>query len=196
MKNFRMTVWGMVLVACLFVFACRSAPDMVRVKMDYTPTNVVPPPKAFPESAIFLSPVADKRKNPNQIGENTETAKTVPATTDPAQVTAFLDSALKKEFKRAGFNLVDTQGAAKKTVAISLLNLWVEEKSVYNGSLVANVVVLDKSGKKLYDENVRALASRWGTSYNETQYQKVLSDTVVEFIKTLFSNDAFLKSLS
>ena len=38
MNRFRIVIWGMVLVACLFVFACRSAPDVVRVKIgDHRP---------------------------------------------------------------------------------------------------------------------------------------------------------------
>ncbi len=195
MNQFRIVIWGMVLVACLFVFACRSAPDVVRVKMDYTPTNVLPPPKAFPETPIFIGPFEDKRKDLDQVGQNSENPKIVPAKAEPAQVISFMETAFTREFKRAKFKVVDSKNAAQRILKVSLLNLWVEEKDTFKGSIVAQVIVLDKSGKKLFDENVRALSSRWGSSYSEDEYRKVLSDTAGELIKTLFGNDAFLKSL-
>jgi hypothetical protein len=195
MKKSRMAIWGMVVMACLLVSACRTAPDVVRVKMDYTPTNVVPPPKSFPDTPIFIGSFEDKRKTPDQIGQNSENPKLVPVKVETAEVVSFMRTAVTREFKRANLNVVDSESAAKRIVNASLLNLWVEEKSTFNGSIVAEVTVRDKSGKNLYHENIRALATRWGSSYSESEYRKVLSDTIVELIKNLFSNDAFLNSL-
>lgn len=186
---------GLVLLIGLVFFGCRSAPDLVRVKMDYTPTNIVTPPKSFPQDPIFIAPVEDKRKEPDLIGQNSETAKTVPVKADPAEIRSFMAGALQKEFRKVGLNTVESEGAASRVLKVTLLNLWVEEKNTYQASLVAQVTVLDRSGKKLFDDNFRAMTQRWGSSYSETEYRKAASDTVVELLKNMFNNDAFLKSL-
>ncbi len=103
--------------------------------------------------------------------------------------------ALQKEFRKVGLNTVASEGAASRILKVTLLNLWVEEKNTYQASLVAQVIVLDKSGKKLFDDNFRAMTQRWGSSYSETEYRKAVSDGVVELLKAMFNNDAFLKSL-
>ncbi len=186
---------GLVLLIGLVFFGCRSAPDLVRVKMDYTPTNIVTPPKSFPQDPIFIAPVEDKRKEPDLIGQNSETAKTVPVKADPAEIRSFVAGALQKEFRKVGLNTVESESAASRVLKVTLLNLWVEEKNTYQASLVAQVTVLNKSGKKLFDENFRAMAQRWGSSFSETEYRKAASDTVVELLKNMFNNDTFLKSL-
>ncbi len=100
------------------------------------------------------------------------------------------------KLSQTGDLVIDSENAAKKIVKGSLLNLWVEEKNTYDASIVAEIAVFDKSGKKLYDQNLRALTTRWGRSHKEDEYRKVLSDTVGELIKNLVSNEAFLKSLN
>ena len=90
----------------MFIFlsspiGCLTTPELVQVKMDYTPTNMVVPPKDRPGSAIFISPITDKRKNPDQIGENNEKPKVVPAKASPPEVLSSMETAFKKEFARA-----------------------------------------------------------------------------------------------
>lgn len=195
MRRFSLGI-GVGLLIALAVFGCRTAPDVVRVKMDYTPTNIVTPPKSFPQTLIFMAPIEDKRKDPDLIGQNSETAKAVPVKADPAEIRLFVADAFKKEFKKVGLNVVESEAEASRILKITLLNLWVEEKNTYQSSLVAQVTVLDKSGKKLFDDSFRAMAQRWGTSYAETEYRKAISDTVVDLLKNLFNNEAFLKGLS
>ncbi len=194
MKKFSL-VLGLFLLACLAVWGCRTAPDVVRVKMDYTPTNAVLPPKSMPQTPIFII-VQDQRKNPDQLGENTEKPKVVPVKVEPSEITPFMENAFKREFKKAGLNVVDSQAAAGRILKISILNLWVDEKSTYQATAVTQAEVLDKSGQKLFGDGFRATASRWGSSYSDTEYRKAASDVVVELIKNMFSNDAFMKSLS
>lgn len=197
MKKFGPAVLAIIgLSACLLAFACQTPPSVVRVKMDYTPTNLVPPPKSFPGTSILIVSVEDQRKTPDQIGQNSEKANIVPVKAESAQVIAFVENAFKKEFKRVGFNLVDSKSQAKRILQVSILNLWVEEKSVYESSITTQVTVLDNSGMKLFQENYRAVAQRWGTSYEEEEYRKVLSDTVVDLLKKMFNDEAFMKSLS
>ena len=70
MKKFLIPIALMVLIAGLSLFACRTAPDVVRVKMDYAPTNLVVPPKTIPNSSIYIGSFEDRRKTPDQIGQN------------------------------------------------------------------------------------------------------------------------------
>ncbi len=195
MRRFSLGI-GVGLFICLALFACRTPPDLVRVKMDYTPTNVVPPPKSFPQTPIFIAPFEDKRKNPDQVGENTEKAKAVPVRAEPGEILPFMENAFTKEFKKVGLNVVASSAEARKILRVAVLNLWVEEKNTYQSSLVAQVTVLDKSGKKFFDESMRAMAQRWGTSYDESEYRKIISDTVVELLKNMFENETFMKSLT
>ncbi len=85
MRNLSLGI-GMVLLIALAFFGCRSAPDLVRVKMDYTPTNLVPPPKTFPPTLIFIGPVEDQRKDPDLIGQNSGNPKVIPVKADPAEI--------------------------------------------------------------------------------------------------------------
>ncbi len=193
MKRSSLAAEAFCLIA-LAICGCQT-PDMVRVKMDYTPTNLVFPPKSFPQTPIFID-FADQRKTRDQIGENIEKAQSVPIKADPAEVLAFFENAFKKEFKKVGLNIVESGSAAGKTLHVSVLNLWVQEKNTYQASLVTKVAVMDRSGKELFQETFRAVSQRWGLSYDEDNYRKVISDTVVELLKNIFNNEAFMKSLA
>lgn len=194
MKRFSLGIGGFLLIS-FAVLGCRT-PEMVRVKMDYTPTNLVPPPKSFPQTPIFIGPFEDKRKIRDQIGENIEKPQSVPIKADPVEILAFMENAFKKEFKKAGLNMVDFETEAGRILHVSVLNLWVQEKNTYQASLVAKVAVLDKSGKEIFDDTFRAMSQRWGSSYDEDNYRKVISDTVVELLKNIFDNEAFMKTLA
>jgi len=76
-----------------------------------------------------------------------------------------------------------------------LWNLWVAEKSTFDAAVVAHVEVKDKDGQVLDSQGFKGAASRWGTSYSPEEYRKALSDAVVELLKNMFNNDAFIKSL-
>jgi len=172
-----------------------AAPELIQVRMDYTPTNMVTPPAERPGSSIFISPIIDKRKNPDQIGENSEKPKVVPAKASPREVLSSIEAAFKKEFTRAGLNVVDSKEKAQRIVQVSLMNLWVEEKTTFDAAVVARVEVKDNGGKVLDSQGFKGTASRWGSSYSAEEYRKAISDAVVELLKSMFNNNAFMKSL-
>ena len=174
---------------------CLTTPELIQVRMDYTPTNMVTPPAERPGSSIFISPIIDKRKNPDQVGENSEKPKIVPAKASPQEVLSSIEAAFKKEFARAGLNVVDSKEMAQRNVEVSLLNLWVEEKSTFDAAVVTQVEVKDKAGKVLNSQGFKGTASRWGSSYSPEEYRKAISDAVVDLLKNMFNNDAFIKSL-
>ena len=190
-------VWKM-----MFMFAvlglsvgCLTTPELVQVKMDYTPTNMVTPPTERPGSSIFISPIIDKRKNPDQIGENSEKPKIVPAKASAQEVLSSVGAAFKKEFTRAGLNVVDDKEKAQRIIEITLMNLWVQEKNTFDSVVIADIGVKDKAGKVLFSQGFKGTASRWGSSYSEEEYRKAISDGVVELLKSMFNNAAFMKSL-
>jgi hypothetical protein len=189
--------WKVVFMSILLGLSigCLKTPELVQVRMDYTPTNMVEPPKDRPGSSIFISPVTDKRKNPDQIGENNENPKVVPAKASPQEVLASVETAFKKEFTRAGLNVVDSKQTAQRIVEVSLLNLWVAEKNTFDAAVAANVEVKDQRGKVLNSQGFKGTATRWGSSYSQDEYRKAISDAVVELLKNMFNNDAFIKSL-
>jgi hypothetical protein len=174
---------------------CLTTPELIQVRMDYTPTNMVEPPKDRPGSTIFISPITDKRKNPDQIGENNENPKVVPAKASAQEVLSSMETAFKKEFTRAGLNVVDSKEKAQRIIDVSLLTLWVAEKNTFDAVVVTHVEVKDKDGRVLDSQGFKGAASRWGTSYSPEEYRKAVSDAVVELLKNMFNNDAFIKSL-
>ncbi len=193
----RKMAWKMIFVFILLNLSigCAVTPELVQVKMDYTPTNLVTPPIERPGSSIFIAPIIDKRKNPEQIGENVEKSKAVPAKASPQEVLSSIEKAFKKEFSRAGLNVVDDKGKAQRIVQVSLMNLWVQEKNTFDAVVVNHVEVKDKMGKVLYSQGFKGTATRWGRSYSAEEYRKSISDAVVELLKHMFKNDAFMKSL-
>jgi hypothetical protein len=193
----RKIAWKVVFMSILLGLSigCLKTPELVQVRMDYTPTNMVEPPKDRPGSSIFISPVTDRRKNPDQIGENNENPKVVPAKALPQEVLASMGTAFKKEFTRAGLNVVDSKEKAQRIVEVSLLNLWVAEKNTFDAAVAANVEVKDQHGKVLNSQGFKGTATRWGSSYSQDEYRKAISDAVVELLKNMFNNDAFIKSL-
>ncbi len=178
----------------LAILGCRT-PEMVRVKMVYTPTNLVSPPVSFPQTPIFID-FEDNRKTRDQIGENIEKVQSVPIKADPAEIVAFFQNAFQKEFKKVGLNIVESRTAASKILYVSVLNLWVQEKNTYQASLVAKVSVLDRSGREIFQETYRIVGQRWGTSFDEDNYRKVISDAVVDLLKSMFNNEDFMKALA
>ena len=95
MKRFNLAI-ALFLLISFAPFGCRT-PEMMRVKMDYTPTNLVPPPKSVPQTPIFIGPFEDKRKTHDQIGENIEKPQVVPIKAEPAEILAFMENAFKKD---------------------------------------------------------------------------------------------------
>jgi hypothetical protein len=193
----RTNTWKVAFMPILVILAvgCLTTPELIQVKMDYTPTNMVVPPAARPESPIFIAPIIDKRKNPDQIGENNENPKLIPAKASPQEVLASVETAFKKEFARAGLNVVDTKEKAQRIIDVTLMNLWVAERSTFDAAVVANVEVKDQGGKVLDSQGFKGAATRWGSSYSQDEYRKAISDAVVELLKNMFNNDAFVKSL-
>ncbi len=189
--------WKAAFVPILVILAagCLTTPELVQVKMDYTPTNMVVPPNDRPASSIFIAPITDRRKNPDQIGENVENPKVVPAKASPQEVLASVETAFKKEFAKAGLNVVDSKDKAQRIVDVSLMTLWVQEKNTFDAAVGTDVEVKDQAGKVLDKQGFKGTASRWGSSYSADEYRKAISDAVVEMLKNMFNSDAFMKSL-
>lgn len=191
------TLKGLVFGLMVFILmaGCGKVPDLVRVKMNYTPTNLVLPPKETSNVPLYFSAFEDKRKTTDQIGENTEKGKSIPAKAPPEEVIAFLGSAFDKEFRKAGLNVVGTGDKASRLLHVRLLNFWVDEKNTFQAVVVTNIDVQDRSGRVLLTQGFRGVAQRWGSSFSEDEYRKAVSDATVEMIKSMFNNDAFMKSL-
>jgi len=106
-----------------------------------------------------------------------------------------LEKAFKREFSRAGLNVVDSRDKAQRIVAVTLQNLWVQEKNTFDAAVVARVEVKDRSGSVLASEGFKGVKSRWGRSYSPDEYRKVISDAYVELLKNMFRDDAFMQKL-
>ena len=193
MEKIRKSVLLVLIVGLILCGCSGKAPEVIQVPMDYKPTNTVVPPRDIKHTSIYFASFEDQRKTLDQIGENVENPKPVPAKASPVEVISSLEKAFKREFDRAGFNLVEGPEKAERIIRVFLQNLWVQESSTFQANVVARVEVSSKSGEVLANEGFRGSASRWGSSYSPDQYRKVISDSYVELLKGIFQNDAFMK---
>jgi len=184
-----------ILFVLFLAIACRTPPDVLRLEMFYKPSRTVLPPIFLTENPIYFGAFEDKRKNPDQIGQNSQNSKIVPVMVESTVVAAFVKNAFKKELKRLGFNIVDSKIDAERVLNVSIQNFWIEEKSLYEASIVAEVFALDKSGKILASRNFRGLAQKWGFSLDAREYNEVLSNAVIDLLKNILNNAVFMKEL-
>ena len=184
----------LLLIVSLIPNACGClAPEVIQVPMDYTPTNALIPPRDIKDTPIYFTSFEDHRRTSDQIGENIEGSEIIPAKASAQEVISSLEKAFRKEFTKAGFNVVESRGKAERIIRVLLQNLWVHEGPTFQASVVARVEVSSKSGEILASEGFRGIADRWGISYSPEQYRKVISDAYVELLKSIFKDDAYMK---
>jgi uncharacterized lipoprotein YajG len=131
MEKIRKSVLLLLIVGLILCGCSGMAPEVIQVPMAYTPTNAVVPPRDIKHTPIYFASLEDQRRTLDQIGENVEKSKIVPAKASTQEVISSLEKAFKREFNRAGLNVVESREEAERIIRVFLQNLWEQEGSTF-----------------------------------------------------------------
>jgi hypothetical protein len=148
----------------------------------------------FAGKKIVFLPITDTRKDKTVIGENREKSYTryVSTTED---VPAYLTKQLIEQMKDLGLPVVDKPAGAGPVVSCELVRFSVIETGTYQGEL--RLIIQVRSGDKIVWRGVVAgKATRFGRSYKLENYHEVLSDTVMDVLTRLLSDEVFMSVLA
>jgi hypothetical protein len=145
------------------------------------------------QSAIQFEPFLDVRENKQAIGENDEDDKPKPVTTTD-DVGAFVGNHMRELFKRAGINVVDSDGAV--IVKGEVRQFYVRETSTYKSEVAVKLTVVSRDGRTLWSGLASGDATRFGRSYRAENYYEVLSDGVVNTVSSMLESSQFQTALA
>jgi hypothetical protein len=168
----------------------------VDVPMAYHPTNVASGGIPTGSGKIFIAPVDDKRTDTSEIGQNTEETPNISIHAAGGTPADFVHDALSQEMKKLGINIVDSAAGADRQIQASLTTFKSDEGGTYHGQILCIVSVTDASGKSLFKKAESGESSTWGKSLSPTNYQQVLSNSMVDLISSLLKDQDFVKALS
>lgn len=183
------------LVWLLVPFTIYAGSDSLKVDLDFKPRdNVKVNPRNVPTGKIFFEPFQDARSNPKNIGENLEHKKvSIFSSNEPSQ---FARSVLVREFRNKKFSVEESNGAANKIVAGTLVKFWTVETSTYDSQTQIKIEVKDRSGRVQFSRLYSGVGKNRGRSLSEVNYNESISDSMTSLVDKIFSDQEFLNSLS
>ncbi len=148
----------------------------------------------FANQKIAVLPLVDHRKDKGILGENREKAQ-VRLVSTPDEVAPFVHAHLLELMKESGLPVTDKADGAAIVVSGELVRFSVFEKETYQGEFRALLQV--HSGQKLVWKGMAVgRATRFGRSYKLENYHEVLSDSLVEAVSRLLSDEIFISCLA
>jgi hypothetical protein len=149
---------------------------------------------AFLGKKIAFRPFTDSRKEKGVLGENQEKGYSRYITTSE-DVPAFVLRQLTDQMKEAGLPVVENPAEATVVLSADLLRFSVIEKQTYEGEL--RLLLQARVGDKVVWQGMTlGKATRFGRSYKLENYHEVLSDTVIDLLTRLLTNDVFMSVLA
>ncbi len=190
----------LILLALVSVWAAGSLtarPKSVNVPLTWSPNprdDYHPPTIELTGGieSLRLLPIEDKREKREQIGENVEEKEAVPVYT-PSNVADFLTRTLNSQFKSLGLDMADS-GAARELHG-ELRELWVTEKSSYNGVIRVKFTVTDTAGKELWSAVVSGVGENWGRSLKPDNYNETVCNAILQLIANVVKEPGFRAAL-
>jgi hypothetical protein len=188
------------LVFGLSVYALADEPLLKDIPLVWNPTEDVRTFKAvdltrFHKIPFMVKPFKDFRKNPAEIGVNTERKlanQDLPVTTKD-NVAQWLTFNFSRTLSNFGIDVVQDKG--NLTLEADIVNFFVTEKSVYKGLAALKVRLLSKSNAVLWEEMISGDATRFGRSYSAPNYYEALSNAVIYAAYSLLKNDSFQRAV-
>jgi hypothetical protein len=182
-------------VASIVSGGCAQETPLLNKPLAWTPTNTlalgVTQSHGTPATVRFEA-FSDTAADPTLVGENVEHTPTRQVTTaDP--VGPFVTQHLQELFAQAGYS-----GGANPDRVISgdVRKFFVREGSDYDGSVILDITVSDRSGKALWHGTVWGTNQTFGRSYHLDNYQQVLSDSLIAAANNLLKSPAVRDSLT
>lgn len=175
---------------------CAQETPLLNQPLAWTPTTTlnlgVTQAHGTPATIRFET-FSDTAVNPALVGENVEHMPARQVTTaDP--VGPFVTEHLRELFAQAGYS---SGGAdADRVISGEVRKFFVREGSTYDGSVVLDVTVSDRAGKRLWEGTAWGTNETFGRSYHLDNYQQVLSDAVIDAANNLLKSPALRSSLT
>ncbi|MFI4982594.1 MAG: hypothetical protein ACHQIO_19755 [Nevskiales bacterium] len=144
-------------------------------------------------SKIQFEPFVDARKQPALIAENREDAVPKPVTTN-GNVGEFVSANVRQILDHAGLDTVDSGGDV--IVSGEVRNFFVEETSLYEGTVLLHLSVRNRAGVTLWSGSASGTAKRFGRSYSQENYYEVLSDALINATVPLVQDWDFRRALA
>jgi hypothetical protein len=172
-----------------------AAPKLLEhVPLQWKPTSELSLGGAqISQAPIQFETFKDTRQKPELIGENREDAAPKPVTTTD-DVGAFVSTHMRDLFKRAGLDVVDSNGAV--IVKGEVQRFFVGETGTYQGEVAVHLTLTSPDGTKLWSGTASGDAKRFGRSYKLENYYEVLSDSLVNTTSSILRSDEFQKAMS
>lgn len=197
---------GALLTVALAAGACASSPDLISFPLVYTPTNKADPTTALnlppiPQGTlVFLPQVVDKRQvqDPNVLGVSEEANPDAPVyNAAGGQVPAeFMRNVMAKELAAMGLQVTADPVAATHTVQLQLDQFWLVEGSTFQGTVMGQAWLIDRSGTTRWQGAIGGKSSRWGRSLSPENYLQAISDATLEAAVKLATNPEFRAALA
>jgi hypothetical protein len=148
----------------------------------------------FANQKIALLPLVDKRSDKGLLGENREKPYARYVATSDA-VAPYATGKLLDLMKEAGLPATDKAEGATVVVSGELLRFNVIEKDTYVGEFRA-LLQVHAGDKLLWKGLAVGRATRFGRSYKLENYHEVLSDSIIEAVSRLLSDQVFVSVLA
>lgn len=143
-------------------------------------------------AALRIAPAIDDRGKGQAIGANVEDERTTDVVAR-GSVPDFVSSVVREELGGLGIRTDDTAG---QVLEIHLVELWVEEGSVYKGQARLRAVLSSRDGRELWAGLTQGTSTRWGRSRSQDNYNEVISDSLWEAMTQLLRDDGFRAALT
>lgn len=142
----------------------------------------------------FNIEINDLRTSGNEVGSNIEDRSRTRAVTTETDIAAWLKNRFTHCLSNYGF-IFNESSPADFTVRFDIIDYYVTEDNMYKGKLKAKVYLKNGSGENLWEDVIVGKSSPWGKSYSKENYLNVLSNVIIDGIKVLLKDTAFLSSL-
>jgi hypothetical protein len=134
---------------------------------------------------IVVAPIVDTREKGSQIGQNVEGKTPVPVFTT-SDVSAYVREHLVGQLRRLGLDVRAGESGAR-VLQCELVDFWVEEGHLYQGSVSLRASLADGSGKELWSAVVAGGSDNFGRSLKPDNYTEAFSNSILELAGKLES---------
>lgn len=186
------------LLAVTLTAAAYAAPKLLEhVPLQWKPTSDLRlGSMELAQTPIQFETFKDVRDKPDLIGENREDedkGRIKPVTTSD-DVGAFVSAHMSDLFKKAGLNVVDSNGGV--LIKGEVRQFFVRETSTYQSEVAVHLAIVGRNGATLWSGVASGDATRFGRSYKAENYYEVLSDAVVNAVSSIAQSGEFQKALA
>ncbi len=142
----------------------------------------------------FSIEINDLRTSGNEVGSNIEDRSRTKLVTTETDLPSWLKNRLTFCLSNYGF-IFNESNPADFSIRFDIIDYYVTEDNIYKGKLKAKVYLKNSSGETLWEDLIVGKSSPWGKSFSKENYLNVLSNVIIDGVKVLLKDTAFISSL-